>query len=149
RSRIAGRTVLRRTGAKRRNGEGCKQTMINPLRSLRLCCAGMTIALAMTASCAHRSDTGSNVPSVESNSDAAKAGAPRIRLFWRTETEDNAYGFFVYRADEPGAESVCINADHPLPAAGNSTAPQEYVFYDLDVDGDRSYYYRLQQVDLD
>ena len=77
-----------------------------------------------------------------------QAGAARIRLFWRTETEANAYGFFVYRADEPDGEMVCINREQPLPAAGTTTTPQEYVFYDFEVAAGGTYHYKLQQVDL-
>ncbi|GMW02236.1 MAG: hypothetical protein AMXMBFR84_33720 [Candidatus Hydrogenedentota bacterium] len=112
-------------------------------------CFVLTMAVVLATSCVHRGETSSVNPALKDGSNSVATGAPRIRLFWRTETEDNAYAFFVYRADEPGADEVCINADHPLPAAGNSTTPQEYVFYDLHVEQNRVYYYRLQQVDLD
>lgn len=73
----------------------------------------------------------------------------RIRLKWTTETEKNSFGYFVYRADLEGAEPVCINADDPLHATGTSHMPQNYVYYDLDVVGETTYYYRVQAVDLD
>lgn len=75
-------------------------------------------------------------------------GAARIRLLWRTETETDAYGFYVYRADAVDGEMICINGDRPLHAAGTTTTPQEYVFYDRNVVENSEHYYKLQQMDL-
>ena len=72
-----------------------------------------------------------------------------IRLFWRTETESNAALFYLYRADTEDGAMHCINEEAPLPAAGNTTTPQEYVFYDLDVAPGHTYYYKLQMMELD
>lgn len=75
--------------------------------------------------------------------------AHRVRLTWKTETETNSFGYFVWRADEEGAEPVRINADAPLDGAGTTTTPHRYVYFDLAVEPDRTYYYKVQQMDLD
>jgi len=108
----------------------------------------LVVALAaMLSSCAGRNQLPGQCPEA-TGEQQVEHGAPRIRLFWRTETESNAYAFFVYRADTVDGEMVCINRERPLPAAGTTTTPQEYVFYDLDVAEGATYYYKLQQVDL-
>jgi hypothetical protein len=106
----------------------------------------LVVAMALP-SCAGRGQ--GQRPSPAGSMEApVEAGSARIRLFWRTETESNAYGFFVYRADTQDGEPVCINREQPLPAAGTTTTPQEYVFYDFDVTEGATYHYKLQQVDL-
>jgi len=79
----------------------------------------------------------------------AQPGKWRIRLFWRTETELNSFGYYVYRCSSSEAEPVCLNQDRPLFGAGSTTIPQEYVFYDLDVAEGQTWHYKLEQVDLD
>ncbi len=73
----------------------------------------------------------------------------RIRLAWQTETESNTFGYFVYRAEAEDAEMVCITAENPIHAVGNTTIPANYVFYDLDVEAGATYFYKLQSRDLD
>lgn len=81
--------------------------------------------------------------------DAVASGAARVRVTWRTETETNAFGFYVYRSESLDAPPTCLNADNPLHAVGTTTLPQQYVYYDLDVSLGKTYYYKLEQVDLD
>jgi len=73
----------------------------------------------------------------------------RVRLNWQTETELNAFGFYVHRAEEPGGPMKVINPDTPLHAAGTTTIPQRYRYYDLNVEAGKTYYYKLEQVDTD
>ena len=120
---------------------------LSVLRGPRGLLALMLFAAALP-SCAGREPREPKPDPPEREARHVEPGTARIRLFWRTETESNAYGFFVYRADEPDGGLVCINRDTPLPAAGTTTTPQEYVFYDFDVTGGGTYHYKLQQVDL-
>lgn len=73
----------------------------------------------------------------------------RVRLSWQTETEMNAFGFYIHRADSPEGETRVINASSPVHAAGTTTIPQRYRYYDLDVEPGKTYYYKLEQVDVD
>ncbi len=79
--------------------------------------------------------------------DSPQTGDPRVRLRWRTETETDAFGFFVFRAETASATAQCLNLDDPLHAAGTTTAPQNYVYYDLAVEMGKTYYYHLIQAD--
>lgn len=78
-----------------------------------------------------------------------KLGDPRIKLKWKTESESNSFGYFIYRADTKDGEYTAINAKTPLIGAGTSTVAHAYVYYDLDVENDTKYFYRIKQVDLD
>lgn len=73
----------------------------------------------------------------------------RVRIRWQTETELNTFGYYVYRGDAEDGEFVCLNPDHPLEAAGTTTTPYLYTYYDLDVETGRAYYYRVICKDLD
>jgi len=73
----------------------------------------------------------------------------RVVLRWQTETESNAFGYYVYRANSPEEEMVCINEDNPLHAGGTTDIPHRYVFFDLNVEPEKTYYYKLKSVDLD
>lgn len=81
-------------------------------------------------------------------------GAPepdvwRVRLNWQTETELNAFGFYIHRADALDGPMTVLNPDAPVHAAGTTTIPQRYRYYDLEVEAGKTYYYKLEQVDID
>ena len=73
----------------------------------------------------------------------------RIRLSWTTETETECFGYYVYRSNSETETPLCLNVRKPLLGAGTTTVPNKYVYYDLDVQPDQSYYYKVQQVDND
>lgn len=78
----------------------------------------------------------------------ASLGDPRIVLRWKTETESNTFGYYVYRGESESDLKV-INAEEPIHALGNTTTPQQYVYFDLDVEEGKTYFYKLQSRDLD
>ena len=78
----------------------------------------------------------------------AKLGDPRVRIFWRTETETDSFGYYIYRSDD-SENFYCINEDFPVIAAGTTITPHVYVYYDLALKADQTYYYRILQKDLD
>lgn len=80
----------------------------------------------------------------EPSSAEPDAGDPRIRLSWTTKSEDDAEGFWVYRCPTADKFScVLINEKDPVPAKGTTSDPQDYVYYDLDVQADTDYWYRI------
>lgn len=113
------------------------------------------IAIAMLiSSCAHKGpaqpSSDQTAPTTASTTTPTYTlGQPRIVLRWQTETESNTFGYFVYRAESPGAEFVCINAQNPVHAVGTSTMPLKYAYFDLSVTMGKTYYYKLQSRDLD
>ncbi len=78
--------------------------------------------------------------------------AYRVRIRWQTESEDESFGYFIHRADSEDAKEAdytCLNRETPVEAAGTTTIPYKYTFYDLNVDPDRKYFYKLQLLNLD
>ncbi|MDZ7724949.1 MAG: T9SS type A sorting domain-containing protein [candidate division KSB1 bacterium] len=69
-----------------------------------------------------------------------------VLLTWQTATETNNYGFQIQRAGASQADWQVIGF---VPGAGTSSAAKEYSFLDTVPASDRSYYYRLKQVDTD
>lgn len=71
-----------------------------------------------------------------------------ITVEWRTETEINAAGFNVYRADSPNGPYTKIN-ERLIPGEGSPSAGAAYVFVDDTVRPGNTYYYRLEDIELD
>lgn len=74
-----------------------------------------------------------------------KAG--KVILQWSTEAEINNAGFNLYRSSSADGEYTKLN-DSLIPAQGSSTQGASYEFVDKDVKNRRTYYYKLEDVDL-
>jgi len=70
-----------------------------------------------------------------------------IVLRWRTETEINNLGFYVWRAATEIGEYQPIS--QLIPGHGSSLEPHDYLYRDVDIILDKTYYYKLRQVDLE
>ncbi|HOE97398.1 MAG TPA: hypothetical protein PK847_12525, partial [Candidatus Sumerlaeota bacterium] len=81
--------------------------------------------------------------------DAATTAPHRVRLVWQSEMEENAFGYTVYRRETEAGDEIALNPENPLHAAGTTHIPQEYTFYDLNVQPGVTYYYRIRATDLD
>ncbi|MEX2590131.1 MAG: T9SS type A sorting domain-containing protein, partial [Chitinophagales bacterium] len=68
-----------------------------------------------------------------------------IRVDWVTATEINNAGFEVHRS----TDGVNFREIGWVDGAGNSTDELEYAFDDHDVESNKTYYYRLKQIDYD
>lgn len=70
-----------------------------------------------------------------------------VRLRWKTESEENSFGFDVMRGSseegpfEPANETV-------IAAAGTSSTPREYIYYDTSVKVGEQYYYYIVEISL-
>lgn len=73
---------------------------------------------------------------------------PPITVEWRTETEVNAAGFNVYRALSVDGPYSKVN-DDLIPGEGSATSGASYTFVDDTVQPGVTYYYRLEDVELD
>lgn len=82
---------------------------------------------------------------VELSSFSAKVSGKIVKLFWRTETEVNNFGFNIERKTSSGSDWVKIGF---VAGSGNSNTPKEYTFSDARVSSGK-YYYRLKQLDND
>jgi hypothetical protein len=77
----------------------------------------------------------------------AEPGNNQVILIWTTESEIDNAGFNIYRAEAGNGEYVKIN-DSLIPAEGSSTQGATYQFIDEDVRNRITYYYKLEDIDL-
>lgn len=73
---------------------------------------------------------------------------PQIEIRWETESEINTAGFNILRSETPEGTYVRLNKTI-IPAADDPIAGASYEFIDADVQLDRVYYYRLEDVEYD
>ncbi len=75
------------------------------------------------------------------------ANGNQINLQWITQTETNVLGYKIYRGTEPNL-STALQLDTFIPAT-NSSQTQAYIFSDTELVEDGTYYYWLQNLDMD
>ena len=68
-----------------------------------------------------------------------------ILLHWRTSSEVDNSGFYIYRGERP--ESL-IRISSLIAGAGNSDMPHDYQYVDQQVSEGKTYFYQLEDVDL-
>ena len=71
----------------------------------------------------------------------------KVMLAWSTESEIDNAGFNLYRSESENGEYIKIN-DSLIPAQGSSTQGTSYEFVDSDVRNRKTYYYKLEDIDL-
>ena len=84
---------------------------------------------------------------VELSSFTATPASGKIILTWSTESEINNAGFNIYRAAAEGGEFFKISTAL-IPAKGTSTKGAAYEFIDTDVKNRKTYWYKLEDMDL-
>ena len=77
----------------------------------------------------------------------AEPGAGHITLIWETATEIDTRGFNIYRAESENGNYIKINTSL-IPAKGSATQGASYKFVDTAVQNRRTYYYKLEDIDL-
>ena len=77
----------------------------------------------------------------------AIAGNSSVSLSWETESEIDNAGFNLYRSDSENGEYIKIN-DSLIPTEGTTTQGASYEFIDTDVKNRKTYYYKLEDIDL-
>ena len=71
----------------------------------------------------------------------------RVIIEWTTESEIDNAGFNLYRSETESGEHERINTSL-IPAQGESTQGASYEFTDNDVQNRKTYYYKLEDIDL-
>jgi hypothetical protein len=89
----------------------------------------------------------SDITLVQLSSFYASPNSSKINLFWSTESEIDNAGFNLYRAEAENGEYARINTSL-IPAKGSSTQGASYEFVDKDVKNRKTYYYKLEDIDL-
>ena len=84
---------------------------------------------------------------IELSSFTAKPGNGSVTLNWTTETEIDNAGFNILRADSEDGEYVKINAAI-IPAKAGAAQGAFYQFIDENVRNRKTYYYKLEDIDL-
>ncbi|MBK9054784.1 MAG: hypothetical protein IPL78_28925 [Chloroflexi bacterium] len=72
----------------------------------------------------------------------------QIQFVWQTESEFETAGYNVYRSESPTGEYSRIN-ETMIQSAQDAFAGGEYVYTDTQIEAGRTYYYRLEEVELD
>ena len=67
---------------------------------------------------------------------------------WTTESEVDLAGFNLYRSESPAGPYVKVNASL-IPGASDPLLGGQYAYTDTNVVAGRTYYYKLEDVDLD
>jgi fibronectin type 3 domain-containing protein len=74
-------------------------------------------------------------------------GSNQVTLKWVTESEIDNACFNLYRSESEDGEYVKINASL-IPAEGSATTGATYQYVDNDVKNRSTYYYKLEDIDL-
>ncbi|MEJ2748580.1 MAG: hypothetical protein P8183_11840 [Anaerolineae bacterium] len=73
---------------------------------------------------------------------------PSIQVEWNTETELQTAGFNLYRSPNNDGDFTRIN-DKLIPSAGSGLTGADYSFTDKNVSAGDTYFYLLEEVELD
>lgn len=76
------------------------------------------------------------------------ASPPAITITWQTETEVDTAGFNVYRSLSPEGPYERLNAEL-IPGRGSASSGSSYTFTDEAVSPRQTYYYQLEDVEMD
>jgi hypothetical protein len=84
---------------------------------------------------------------IELSSLTAKASNGRVKLEWVTESEIDNAGFNIWRAEAENGTYVKLN-DEIISAKGSATKGAKYVFTDNIAKNRKTFFYKLEDVDL-
>lgn len=73
---------------------------------------------------------------------------PQIQFVWQTESEFETAGYNVYRSESAAGEYSRIN-ETMIQSAQDAFAGGEYTYTDTQIEAGHTYYYRLEEVELD
>ncbi|MCX5905364.1 MAG: hypothetical protein NTV89_18275 [Proteobacteria bacterium] len=99
------------------------------------------------ATCATGSCHGNCSTVIELYSFTASAGNQKVILQWETASETDNVGFNIYRAVAENGEYVKINYSL-IPANGSASQSAPYTFVDEKVQNRKTYFYKLEDLDL-
>lgn len=77
----------------------------------------------------------------------AKTGSLKNTLRWKTASEVNNVGFDVYRSTAEDGPFERITP-RPIPGAGTTDEPREYVWVDDTIEPEKAYWYFVESISL-
>jgi hypothetical protein len=84
---------------------------------------------------------------IELSSFTARASNGNVKLRWVTEAEIDNAGFNIWRSEVEDGDYVQLN-DEAIPAKGSETNGAKYVFTDNVAKNRKTYFYKLQDIDV-
>jgi hypothetical protein len=84
---------------------------------------------------------------IELSSFTALVKNRKVILSWSTGSEINNSGFNIYRAESENGQYTKINTSL-IPAQGSATQGANYEFTDTEVQNRKTYFYKLEDIDL-
>jgi hypothetical protein len=69
----------------------------------------------------------------------------RVFIRWRTESQEDNYGFNIYRADKPNGPYKKIN-EAIIPGEGSTNIPKDYCYVDKPLARGATFYYYIESV---
>ena len=71
-------------------------------------------------------------------------------LYWKTESETDNIGWFIYRNTEEEFDSAVRINNSLIPGYGTTTEPHDYIYKDIELDAipGKTYWYWIQSVDF-
>jgi len=88
------------------------------------------------------------IPVLLSACSALQPATPSVTLEWTTETEVNVAGFNLYRSESSDGPFEKIN-ESLIPGSPDPLLGGHYVYTDTEVEAGKTYYYKLEDVELD
>lgn len=83
----------------------------------------------------------------EEPEEGAADGELANTLRWTTASEQDNFGFDIYRGDSAEGPFERIS-QRPVPARGSADTPTEYRYVDRDIEAERAYYYYVESISI-
>ena len=106
-----------------------------------------TLLLFVLVSCAHHSP----MPEPAAHTTFPDSGSSEpgmLRIGWRLQSQENVYGFNVYRAESEDGPWKKAN-DDIIPGHDTTSTPHTYEFFDTGLTIGKKYYYYIEEVTFD
>ena len=71
-----------------------------------------------------------------------------LKIAWRLQSQENVYGFNVYRAESEEGPWEAANTEI-IPGHDTTSIPHWYEFYDTGIEFGKTYYYYIEEVTTD
>ncbi len=110
-------------------------------------CTTITTTWTPTGICNYCSGICEPPSAISLSSFTAKAAFRKVILGWATETEIDNACFNIYRSEAENGNYLKINS-LLISAKGSPTQGASYEFIDTDVQNRKTYYYKLEDMDL-
>jgi hypothetical protein len=110
-------------------------------------CCTLQSSVKVTSPTREHQNTNTISSSTSSNQSVDTTSPGSITLKWRTESEQENYGFYLYRGLSKDGPWIKVN-ENIIPGHGTTSEPHDYRYVDNGVRKNTTYYYQLEEVDF-